>query len=422
MKLIGRHLALAWLIGATCVVVWSGWPAALAGSANSTGAVEWSARTGFYWTTDPRSDARLRLVSEDRVLLRAVAAALQELRLEAQHRLAWRLMAEVRAGTATQVGSQGNAEAGVLVDGGTVAVVAAEHALDVLAAIEPELVALVKARLEAAGRAHRPRPTRASNGSDGTTGPTARASAEAAGDATLAARGSTAGVGLRADVFAGVDAEMAGTSWAALALWGLAVLAAASGLSRADAAAAQGGTGEWTVRVAKIAGVARWRSGDEGPWRPLSVGMVLRSGDWVSTGPPGSLVELVYEAQGARVLVESETLRPQSQEGLRRFIEESQATPDWSQGLPGFESAGPEHGLPNGSPLSNGPPSLDGDGQGAGASIHLEARVGEATGMLGLDDAPGGVVPVLQGQAGPGSVPAQKGPGDAGDETADGGA
>lgn len=121
-------------------------------------------------------------------------------------------MAEVRAGTATQVASQGNAEAGVLVDGGTVAVVAAEHALDVLAAIEPEIVALVKARLEAAGRAHRPRPTRASNGSDGTTGPTARASAEAAGDTTPAARGSSAGVGLRRDVFAGVDAEMAGTA------------------------------------------------------------------------------------------------------------------------------------------------------------------------------------------------------------------
>lgn len=124
-------------------------------------------------------------------------------------------------------------------------------------------------------------------------------------------------------------------------------MAAASGLSRADAPAAQGGTGEWTVRVAKIAGVARWRSADEGPWRPLSVGMVLRSGDWVGTGPPGSLVELVYEAQGARVLVESE---------------------------------------------------------------------------MGLDDAPGGVVRVLQGQAGPGTVLAQKGPGDAGDETADGGA
>lgn len=321
--------------------------------------------------------------------------------------------------------------------------------------------------------------------------------------------------------------------WTALVLWGVAVVAAAAALSRADAPSAQVGLVQWPVRVVKVAGVARWAPEEEGPWRPLSVGMVLRSGDWVRTGPPGSLVELVYEAQASRLLVESETLLqiggayrslargvsgeggplgeqglpafraafvrlgsvwaqvasgvarlmrfeietptavagvrgtlfrlrvtpsgatwlyvregivelrsdgavhvvgpggaasaggPEGQEGLRRFIEESQATLEWLGGLTGLEGAGPgQPGLLHGSPTGAGGQPSERISQAAGPAVDLEARVGETAGALlkqGLDDAPAGVVPEPPGtvpeppgQGGSGDLPAEKAPGGGG--------
>lgn len=321
--------------------------------------------------------------------------------------------------------------------------------------------------------------------------------------------------------------------WAALVLWGVAVVAAAAALSRADAPSAQVGVVEWPVRVVKVIGVARWAPEESGPWRPLAVGMVLRSGDWVRTGPPESLVELVYDARASRLLVESETLLqiggayrslaravsgeggplggqgrpvlraafvrlgsvwaqvasgvarlmrfeietptavagvrgtlfrlrvtpsgatwlyvregvvelrsdgavhvvgpggsastggPEGHEGLRRFIEESQATLEWLGGLTGLEGAGPgQPGLLHGSPTGSGGPPSERIGQAAGPAVELEAPVGETAGTLGkagLDGVPAGMVPEPSGavpeppgQAGSSDLPADKAPGGGG--------
>lgn len=198
MKFASKYLAPILAVG---LLLPAGLTGVAASSAKTTGVVEWSAKSGFYWATDAGASARLRLVSEDTALLRAMLSALQQLRLDAQNRLAWRLMAETRAHAQTQAqaGWQGSTQAGAQVDGGTVAVVAAETALDVLATIDPALAAKVRAHLEAAGR------SQLGSGASAEGSHSHRGRAEAAASAKPGVS-----IGLHAGASAGFDVDAAG--------------------------------------------------------------------------------------------------------------------------------------------------------------------------------------------------------------------
>lgn len=89
-------------------------------------------------------------------------------------------------------------------------------------------------------------------------------------------------------------------SWAAVVLLVAAAAIAAATVPRQGA--------EPAARVVRMAGEAWWRPDGQDAWRPLTVGRVLRAGDWVMTGRRGGWVELVFSDGASRILVERASL------------------------------------------------------------------------------------------------------------------
>lgn len=136
---------LGWLLAAAVLAAaLSAAGAAAAEGDDAAGAIVWDETTGFRWAVSEQETAALRIAGGDPALLRAMVQELQTLRLELQQRIAERLMLQVReqARDRERLGH-----------GGEVAVVAAEHALEVLGVIDPDLAARVRAHLESAGQA-----------------------------------------------------------------------------------------------------------------------------------------------------------------------------------------------------------------------------------------------------------------------------